>query len=225
MTSINTFPRRFTQIDELSRQDHPHLSDEDDCFFLGEYTAYKDTAHKGFAYSKTNSLISNFKKSVDTRGEPQWNYKIDAISKIAKAFRNALRPEKLGYLTFVPIPPSKAKTDHLYDDRLIKMLQKISPTQVLDVREIIVQKTSTIAAHESEERPTPAQIEQFYEFKKLQNKPTPELIAIVDDVLTTGAHFIAVKNILSKHFPKVGIFGLFIARRVPGTTDFSDFDW
>ena len=219
MTSSNTLPHRFTQIDELTRPDHPHLSDEDDCFFLGEYTAYK-----GFAFSKTNSMILNFKKSVKTRGETQWNYKIDAIRKFAKAFRKALQPDILGSLTFVPIPPSKAKSDHLYDDRLIKMLHAISPTQDLDIREIIVQKTSTIAVHESEERPTPAQIEQLYKFKGLQNKPTPEIIAIVDDVLTTGAHFIAVKNILSKHFPQAWIFGLFIARRVPGTSDLSEFD-
>ena len=44
-------------------------------------------------------------------------------------------------------------------------------------------------------------------------------IAIVDDVLTTGAHFKAAQAVLSRAFPDSGIVGLFIARRVPNTTD------
>ena len=214
MTSRNTLPHRFTQIDELTRPYHPHLSDEDDCFFLGEYTAYK-----GYAFSDTNSLIMNFKKSVKHRDKSHWKYKQEAIQIFANAFRSALHSEELDSYTFVPVPPSKASSHPLYDNRLIKLLHAICPKRDLDVREFIVQKRSTKAIHESEERPTPLQIEQLYEFKELQNKPDPETIAIVDDVLTTGAHFIAVKNILCRHFPEALIFGLFIARRVPETTD------
>ena len=45
--------------------------------------------------------------------------------------------------------------------------------------------------------------------------PEPSVIAIVDDVLTTGAHFRAASAILAAQFPEVQILGLFLARRVP----------
>jgi predicted amidophosphoribosyltransferase len=47
--------------------------------------------------------------------------------------------------------------------------------------------------------------------------PVPSLIAVVDDVLTTGAHFKAMKRILIETFPDVSVVGVFLARRVPNT--------
>ena len=60
MTSASTFPQRLTKIDDLARPDHFYLTADDECYFLGEYTA-----RKGFAFSPTNQLILNFKKSMD----------------------------------------------------------------------------------------------------------------------------------------------------------------
>jgi predicted amidophosphoribosyltransferase len=53
--------------------------------------------------------------------------------------------------------------------------------------------------------------------------PTPNIIALFDDVLTTGAHFVAARNVLRSRFPQAQIIGFFIARRAPETTDFSVF--
>ena len=47
----------------------------------------------------------------------------------------------------------------------------------------------------------------------------PEFIAVVDDVLTTGAHYRAAKSLLSARFPGTRIAGLFIARRAPEASD------
>src|ERR1700684_2001923 len=113
MTSGSTFPQRLTKIDDLTRSDHWYLSESDHCFFLGEYTA-----RKGFAFSATNQLILNFKKSVTTRNTAQWRYKERAIAQAAAAFRTAIADAALNKATLVPIPPSKAKSDPLYDDRL-----------------------------------------------------------------------------------------------------------
>ena len=46
-------------------------------------------------------------------------------------------------LTFVPIPPSKAKSDPLYDDRMEQILRKIWPGQQIDMRELVIQPVST----------------------------------------------------------------------------------
>lgn len=51
---------RLTKIDELTRGQHYHLSEDDTCYFFGEYTA-----RKGYAFSNTNNLIHNFKKGVE----------------------------------------------------------------------------------------------------------------------------------------------------------------
>ena len=120
MTSSSTFPQRLTKIDDLIRPDHSYLTDADSCYFLGEYTA-----RKGYAFSPGNNLVLNFKKSVATRGTAQWQHKERAIQEIAAAFRSALPEKFLSTATLVPIPPSKAKTDPLYDDRMTRMLRAI----------------------------------------------------------------------------------------------------
>ncbi len=219
MTSATTFPRRLTKIDDLTRPDHTYLTAGDRCYFLGEYTA-----RKGYAFSATNNLVLNFKKSMTTRGQAQWRYKDQAISQAAAAFRAAVNEEALNNATFIPVPPSKAKSDPLYDDRLVKMLRRIRPSPPVDIRELVVQIESTRAVHDSETRPSPAELESRYTLDQTLLSPTPQLIVIVDDVLTTGAHFRAVKAVLERTFPGVSVIGLFIARRVPEAVDIEDFD-
>ena len=219
MTSDGTFPQRLTKVDDLIRPDHWRLTDADDCYFIGEYTA-----SQGYSYSDTNDLISNFKKTMHRRGRPGWHYKDRAIQKAAEAFRKALTPKDLDRLTFVPIPPSKAKGDPLYDDRLTWMLGAIRPKPPLDIRELVVQTESTDAVHDRGVRPTPEQIQALYRIDETLTEPAPGIIAVVDDILTTGAHFRAAKSVLSTHFPETSIIGLFIARtvRVPAADDFPD---
>ncbi len=218
MTSDTTFlPQRFTLIDELSRDDHSYLTEDDVCYFLGEYTA-----RKGYTHSKTNDLILNFKKSVSLHGTSQWRWKEWAIQQSADAFRAALYDKDLDTITFVPVPPSKAKDDPLYDDRLIRMLRAIRPAPDLDIRELVIQRQSMAAAHESERRPTPCELEAIYEINERCLAPRPMEIAIVDDVLTTGLHFRAMNSHLERAFPDVKIIGLFIARRSLGPTETED---
>ena len=222
MTSDATLPQRLTKVDTLTRPDHSHLTEDDICYFIGEYTA-----RKGYAYSDTNSLVLNFKKTMDRRGRPEWHYKERAIQTVAAAFRQALsplNPEALDRLTFVPIPPSKAKEDPLYDDRLIRMLDAIRPEPPLDVRELVVQTTSTGAVHGGDVRPTPDEIAALYRIDEALAEPAPHLIAVVDDLLTTGAHFRAAQSMLSRRFPDAAVLGLFIARRVPDSADLEEFD-
>lgn len=215
MTSGSTFPQRLTKVDDLSRPDHSYLTADDHCLFLGEYTA-----RKGFAYSATNQLIINFKKPVSKRGLPEWRYKEQAISAAATAFNGALHDRWLDQATLVPIPPSKAKSDPAYDDRMLRLLQAIRPNGRLDIRELIVQPISSEAAHESDIRPRPETLATAYRIDPTLRLPTPSQIGLVDDVLTTGAHFKAAQAVLTAAFPGVPIIGLFIARRVPEAVDF-----
>ena len=219
MISGSTFPNRLTKIDDLARPDHSYLAATDECYFLGEYSA-----RKGYAFSATNSLVINFKKKMDRRGRPEWPYKAAAVQQAATAFRSALNDQARTTLTFVPIPPSKAKTDPLYDDRLTKMLEAIWPGQPTDIREIVVQPASGDAVHDQDVRPSPAELQARYALDPALLQPPKPIIAVVDDVLTTGAHFIAVRNKIRGVFPAIKIVGLFIARRVPEAVDVENFD-
>lgn len=203
---------RLQQIDELTRRDHHYLELGDLCYFFGEYTA-----GEGHAYSVTNQLIYNLKKTMDRRGTSQWRYKGIAINESAQLLRSVIKAE--AKLTMVPIPPSKAKTDPLYDDRLVQILAAVCEGRASEYRELILQPQSVIAAHASEVRPTPEELAANYQINEAVTQPPPETILLLDDVLTTGCHFKASQRVLRERYPNANIFGIFIARRVPKSVD------
>jgi hypothetical protein len=63
-----------------------------------------------------------------------------AISHAASQLREVLPPEILSAATFVPVRPSHAKTDPLYDDRIIRILQQLGDE--VDVKELATQTDS-----------------------------------------------------------------------------------
>ena len=219
MTSGTPFPRSLTKVDELALPEHSYLSEDDVCYYIGEYTA-----RQGYKYSATNQLISNLKKKMDQKGKWGWHYKRDAIRDVAAAFREAIGDSSLKAMTLVPVPPSKSKNDEMYDDRLTQMLQAMNPALGVDIRELVVQDSSTLEAHLSDVRPRPDELVELYRMEESLIEPVPNCIAIVDDVLTTGSHFKAMREVLSSRFPSAHIIGLFIARRVWGADDPGDFD-
>lgn len=205
------------KLDELHFSHHCYLTSEDIVYFLREYTP-----RAGYAFSETNQLILNFKKTMDRMGKAEWLHKQRAIKQITAEIGASVKLDWLQQATLVPIPPSKAKANPLYDDRMTQVLSGLGPLRniVCDVRELIVQKSDMRTVHlHNDDRPTPSEIQATYEINELITKPSPKDIGLFDDVLTTGAHFRAAKNILSERFPGVRIVGIFVARRVP-TLDF-----
>ena len=83
---------------------------------------------------------------------------------------------------------------------------------------------STPAVHDRDDRPTPAELEARYLPDPSQFHPKPRILAVVDDMITTGAHYVAIRNILRRQYPDVPIMGIFIARRVPEAVDVEDFE-
>jgi hypothetical protein len=201
----------FLEIDDLLRPLYPHLTARDQCFFLREYTA-----GQGYAGSETNRLILNLKKPPDRRGRPEWHYKEQAIQQVAREFRDSVNLPALRRVTLVPMPPSKAEGDPLYDDRMLQVLRAVDLEGQLDIRELLVLAESTMAAHASTARPRVAQLIANLAVDEAVAAPPPATIALVDDVLTTGAHFVAAKAVLTARFPGVIVRGLFVARRVFG---------
>ena len=213
MTFERGFPQRLTAIDDLTRGDHWYLREGDVCHFIGEYTA-----RKGSAYSATNTLILDFKMSVLNDGLPVWRHKEAAIATAAAVLRQSMHPSVLDQVVFVPMPPSKAKGDAGYDDRLVRMLQMVRPGQPLDARELLVQTRSVEPSHQRSTRPQASDIARRYRIDETLAVPEPGVVAVVDDLLTSGAHFRAAKRVLTRRFADIEVVGLFLARRVPEAT-------
>ena len=160
---------------------------------------------------------------MNRRGRPEWRYKQIAIRTAAQAFRNAIDDQILQTATFVPIPPSKAKDHPEYDNRMTQLIMAIDTANPVDCRELIVQSESTAAAHESDIRPAPRELEDRYAVDPTLIEPRPTYLILIDDVLTTGSHFRAAKRVLQQIFPELPIVGYFVARRVPETLDVEAF--
>lgn len=209
------------KIDESTVGDHYYLTfPEDECYYFSEYKS-------GFGYKggDTNSLISNFKKEVSKKGTLEYRYKVEAIAKIASMLVQTLKNKNIAHYTFVPIPPSKAKNDPLYDPRLLDVLccvskeRKLDKLSELNIRELLFLKESMQASHTTENRLTKNDLKKLIFVDNNQLQSTKNII-LFDDVLTTGAHFKACKELIKDKMPDCRIIGLFIARAIRGP--FSD---
>jgi hypothetical protein len=199
------------RIDRLLLPDHICLDDGDQCFFLREYTA-----GGGWQASETNQLILNLKKDpVRFVGTPAWRYKGLAIDQCAAELRAALSKYLDGW-TVVPIPPSQAKNTGEYDDRLSQVGRKLCLGTKARFAELIIQKASTSPHHQPDAGPRrPELIAANYAIDESIDSPDPTRIWVIDDVLTTGAHYKAAQRVLLGRFPNAQVYGVFIARRVP----------
>lgn len=202
--------KKLTKVDELSRPDHWYLEAQDEVYSFAEYTS-----NKGCSYSPGNQLVANFKCEPKFKGSLRWTYKERAIAEVSRGIATATNPVALKNTTFIPIPPSKTKTDPDYDSRCLDALLGVSGIVgfPVDVRELVYQTETTVMSHGSEQRHKPDGLGALYQIDEAQALPAPTDIVVFDDVMTTGAHFKAMKAILGARFPGVAIRGLFVARR------------
>lgn len=220
MTSDESWSNKLREIGEIERPDHFYLEDIHACAYFGEYTA-----RKGWAHSQTNSIINNLKKHPNKRDTPEWEHKIIEINRLGAAIRANLKSEVLQNITIVPAPPSKLPDHPDYDDRMFRVGQAVG--QGVDVRQIINARHSREPAHLLVDRPGPDVLRDNFEIDEtvveLGDIGTP--ILLLDDVLVTGATFVACSELLKTRFQDAGVFGLFIARRVPERNfDIDEFD-
>jgi len=198
-------------IDYLTVNDHSYLNlTEDECYFLGTYTS-----NEGFNSSNSNnSLILNLKKKPSTSALPGYHYKQKAINQIASYINNIFDDQALSQITFIPIPPSKIPGHVDYDDRMLRVLQKAFDKRGADIRELVTQVNSRECSHESEIRPSISDLENNLQINTSLEKSLKNTIILFDDIITSGTHFKAIKNVLSERYPDKKIIGVFVCRRV-----------
>lgn len=195
----------LTKMDELIKKDHCYLDESDECVFFGEYFP---SEHPSWREQPINSLIHNIKKCPSQKSSPYYSYKTRDINRVGET----LKKWDLKSFIIVPVPPSKLKTDPLYDDRLIQILDIGAPYY----KELIVLKESRETFHESSgKRLNPDELKEKLEIDEDYIRKNNKPIVIFDDVITTGSHYKAIKNMILSINPNTIVYGLFIARRKP----------
>lgn len=199
-------------IDESVLPDHYHLRNEDQCYFWGTYVS-----RQSYNYSPMNQIISNLKKGMNKKGQRDWQYKFQAIKECAYLMSTLSFNPSLK-ITFIPMPPSKKKDDPLYDDRLVQILNKAYINSGnINILDLFDQAKSRVSCHSSLNK---RDISELQDNLCVSNPSlcnmVGDFIFIFDDVITTGAHFIAMKNKLNELFPNKPLAGIFIARRIFG---------
>ena len=167
---------------------------------------------------------------MDRQGQADWKYKRAAINDVAIGFSEFWKWRSLheeNRVALVPVPPSRARTDPMFDPRMLELLKAIANrTKInLDIRDCLTFSGKFGASHETDERPTPDELYEELAFSAAAGRPDekPGVIFVFDDMLTTGAHFVATTRKLAEAFPGVPVIGNFIARRVI-PNPFAEFD-
>lgn len=205
-------PEELKAMTLKEKSDHCNIPRDDIIYFFGERTS-----RMGYGYSDCNDFISNLKKSVNTRGTGQYKYKTRAINlaikRLLKVIGDIIENDVSPIL--VPVPPSKSKQHPEYDPRLIDICNGVAQQSSIVCRELIIQNSNMMAAHESEDRLTIDELVAEYHFNAGQLRESPDHIYIFDDVLTAGNHYAAVKTVLRKNLgTQVKISGIFLAKTV-----------
>lgn len=207
--SDESWSNSLREIGDIERPDHFYLTPEHKCVYFGDYTA-----RVGWSHSVTNKIVTNIKKPPSRRGTAEWGYKQKEIAKVGGLIRLNLRGDVLPEVTFVPVPPSKPPEHVDYDDRIMQIARAIGGD--VDVRPLLQTGQVREPAHLAEDRPGPDALKEGLVWSEGElTRPVGRQLILLDDVLVTGATFVACRDVLLERFPEAEVFGVFVARRVP----------
>ena len=226
-----TMPDMLSQLTDEQRGQHYYLPAGVDCMYWGEYTPYENTGGKRADFSSTNRLVSNLKKKMDRRNLPDFRYKGQAINQCAGALTRLINWQGVaeGRMSFVPMPPSRARTDPNYDPRMMDILAIVKRSgKACYIRDCLSFDGRHLASHETNDRPSIDDLYQALHFDIPAGRlaDMPGRIILLDDMLTTGAHFVAATRKLNEYFPGIPVSACFIARRIlPSAAEVFDFEY
>lgn len=186
-----------------------YLEEKDRCFYLVDYIA------RGGLEPTGNQFVANFKKDLKYKDKPEvWQYRVRAVKKFAECIHNFIQNRKMVKPVIIPLPTSKPRSSTNFNDRLdatIRQLKIINPHY--DTRLCLDRLSEQAPVSCGGARDIDSIIQTSY---IADEKPiaSDSQVILIDDVLTTGAHFKAYKRMVMEHY-KIGfdnIIGLFIAK-------------
>ena len=180
-----------------------YIDNSDNCYYLMDYHS-----RMGYEHSKENNLIFNFKKKINDNGQ---QYKKMAIARIADMLIKLLADHSMRHtFIFVPAPPSKMKSDSLYDDRMIQVLDLVKQELAIPYADIISRAENVSPLHDNQTPRAPENHNFTLNIPNI-NVFDNKIILIIDDVVTSGSTYKATKMIIQTKLEN-NITGIFIAR-------------
>jgi hypothetical protein len=202
----------LTTVDLRRLADHAFLSGSDRCSFLLEFTPGRDPWHR-----ERQRILRDFKcaPSAAMASARLARRKRRAIGIMAGMLRAAVSRHAAQQVTWVPVPPSKARPDPDFDDRLMQTLQMAFRDYDVDVRPLLFQARSTPADHLGGTRvAADSLIDNLrLDLGSLGQGPVRQAIRLFDDVLTSGKHYKCCELRLRDCLPGTPVSGLFLLRR------------
>lgn len=194
----------WKKIDYQHGGDRPRqLEPTDHCYYAREYISAG-----GYQASEANQLIANFKKSPDRRGKPEYTYKYTAANQFARELAQVLPPK----YCVVAIPTSKPRGHAEYCERFDLMLQDLRQIRPdLQIEEPIVRVQACQSSHTGGAR-DPNEVQRTCRWRGFAQ--TPSVVALVDDMITSGSIFKGCQEPIKRTHPEVTIVGLFWTRAV-----------
>ncbi|KAA8692003.1 MULTISPECIES: hypothetical protein [Pseudomonas syringae group] len=200
----------MTRLTRLDNDERYHLADDDHCYHYGEYTS-----GGGFKAGTTNQQIWNL-KSKPTSTDKVLYYKSKAIDYWATMILGSLDlAAAASNTTFVPMPCSKPVGHPDYDDRMLKILQKLlAKYPSLDIRPVLIQTELRESQHEGLRKSPDELLETLGLDPAFLSVPLKSRVVILDDVITLGASYTAAKRVLQKVPDVQHVIGIFLAKTV-----------
>ena len=202
----------WEQFDRTSQSGCLFLDEDDVCFY------YMKKPFGLPSDSKAAQLIYNIKINPKTMSNPQRKagYKEKAIDQCAEDFSAFLSANKSlcppTNTILIPMPPSTPRNHPQYDDRMFRVCNIISEKLGYQVVDCLTSKSYMGSFHTNTmERDVDLLIENT-DFDYEMIKPGIQYVFLVDDQLTKGTHFKAMKKIITA-VHDVEVFGLFWAKQ------------
>lgn len=216
MLSDNNNIYEWRWFDKLSHDCGSLLTSDDKCLF------YMDRNHGGYDRSEANQKISNLKMPVNVENKNRLYYKNRAICMFAGDLMNLMNKfSDYEDILLVPIPPSACKQDPEYDDRLVRVCSITNEVLGTPFAEAISQKISTKPFHKTDQERSISRIQNNLSLN-VDLIDGYKIIFLIDDTLTTGAHFKACKNLIMEAIPEMQVVGVFWARQLTYDEEYKD---
>lgn len=206
----------WRKIDRLTQGGASCLSPDDLCYF------YMDRFRGGWDRSKANQLISNLKKPLSKKGRSEYYYKGLAITEFAHDLAVRLSKYKGAreQAILIAMPPSQCRDNVDYDDRIAQVVEVASDQAGIDWCDPFDMVADEAPSHLGGTRSPDALMRRIVlngDTVRLRDK---SVFMLVDDVLTSGAHYVACRRILDRAYLGRRILGLFWAKQLPEEYDY-----
>lgn len=187
----------------------PYLCNDDKCFYFLDYI------EGGYEASTHNSMVLNFKKDIKHKNNPMvWQHREKAVNNFALMLHGALS-NIADEITIIPMPTSKSQNSPYFNDRLLATMDKLQfyGNNMYHIEKCLDVRMDSEPSHISGDR------EQQHLRDNLKYNSSANsfrrYIALIDDVLTTGAHFKVCQQMILENCPyisKFNIAGFFLAK-------------